>query len=148
MSTIIYSSSSLWPLQLVADLDPRGGLNQRAEDRYRTFEPQSDFLVLHSSLPRLFVKVQSKYSDSRWPKDLIQMVLQAQAIVRLANTFLDKFKEKKNFVLFAIYIEHDGTAVRYSFFEGNESVSTSFIYRSVCVRSLSPHLGGSQKMRI
>jgi hypothetical protein len=46
------------------------------------------------------------------------MLLMGAAVVRFANTFLDKFMEAKDFVLFAMYIWDDGRVTRYSLFQG------------------------------
>jgi len=45
------------------------------------------------------------------------MLLQGAAIVRFANAFLDEFKEKKDFVLIAIFIQDSGTAIRHTLFQ-------------------------------
>jgi hypothetical protein len=40
--------------------------------------------------------------------DLIRMMLQGASVVRFANTKLDAYKKKKNFVFVAIYIDSSG----------------------------------------
>jgi hypothetical protein len=45
------------------------------------------------------------------------MLLQGAAIVRFANAFLDEFKEKKDFVLIAIFIKDNGMAIRHTLFQ-------------------------------
>jgi hypothetical protein len=45
------------------------------------------------------------------------MLLMGAAVVRLANKFLDRFRESKNFVLFAIYVWGNGTVRRFSLFQ-------------------------------
>jgi hypothetical protein len=51
------------------------------------------------------------------PEVLVQMLLMGAAVVRLANKFLDRFRESKNFVLFAVYVWGDGTVRRFSLFQ-------------------------------
>ena len=45
------------------------------------------------------------------------MLLQATSIIKFANTFLDKYKSNKNFILIAIYISNDGKAERYIMYQ-------------------------------
>ena len=51
-------------------------------------------------------------------------MLQGASIVRFANTFLDAYKEKRNFVFVAIFIGDLGLADRYFMFQktGSEKV--------------------------
>ena len=49
--------------------------------------------------------------------DLIRMLLEGAAIVRFANTFLNAFRQAKNFVLCAIFIWNNGAATRYTLFQ-------------------------------
>jgi len=91
----------------------------RVEDQLRTFQPRSGLFVSKSYLPRLLVEVNSKPKQDR-PEDLVQMLLCGAAIVRIANGFLDRFMEAKNFVLMAMYIWDDGRVTRYSLFQGPE----------------------------
>jgi hypothetical protein len=75
---------------------------QPVYEQLRQYQPRSDLLVLKPNLPRLLVEVNSK-PQKEWPEDLVRMLLLGGAIVRFANKFVDRFMEKKNFVLFAIY---------------------------------------------
>ncbi|KAI0245827.1 hypothetical protein BJV78DRAFT_1259993 [Lactifluus subvellereus] len=86
------------------------------KEELRLYKPCSDVLVLKSTLPRLLVEVNSS-QKKEWAPDLIRMLLQGAAVVRFANTFLDAFKEKKDFVLIAIFIRDDGKAIRYTLFQ-------------------------------
>jgi hypothetical protein len=94
---------------------------QPLNDQLRKYRPCSDFLILKSTLPRLLVEVNSTTETTGWPKDLIRMLLQGAAIVRFANTFLDTFKGRKDFVLVAIYIWNNGKATCHILFRGRMS---------------------------
>jgi hypothetical protein len=107
----LYRSNQRWPFTLIMKR-PSG-----REGELRKFNPRSDFLVSKSDLPRLLVEVNSKPRQGGWPEDLIRMLLCGAVVVRLANRFLDKFIEEKNFVLFAMYIWDDGKVTRYSLFQ-------------------------------
>ena len=45
------------------------------------------------------------------------MLLAGASTVRFANTFLDTFKEEKDFVLFAIYVWDNGRVTRFTLFQ-------------------------------
>jgi hypothetical protein len=103
-------------------------------DLFRTYQPCSDFMIssLNSKLPRLIVEVNSKPKKTPpdKPGDLVRMLLMGASVVRFANRFLARFKERFDFVLFAIYISDDGTATRYSLFQkqGDNNVRwTSYV---------------------
>jgi len=51
------------------------------------------------------------------------MLLTGAAVVRFANKFLDTFKKKKDFVLFAMYIWDSGKVTRYTLFQEPEESS-------------------------
>ena len=57
-------------------------------------------------------------------------MLQGASIVRFANSFLDAYKEKKNFVFVAVFIGDTGVADRYFMFqkENSEKVPTRDLY--------------------
>lgn len=93
----------------------RGGV-QSTQEQLRTFKPRNALVILKSTLPRLLVDVQSTPGDD-WPPELVRMLLEGAAIVRFANTFLDAFKEKKDFILVAVFVWNDGTAFQYSLFQ-------------------------------
>jgi len=92
-----------------------GGEDDKPDEGPRKYKPRSDFLISHSSLPRLLVEVNST-SVNVWPEDLIRMLTTGAFIVRFANRFLEAFKEK-NFVLCAIFIWDNGCANRYTLFQ-------------------------------
>ena len=93
----------------------RGGV-QSTQEQLRTFKPRNALAILKSTLPRLLVDVQSTPAKD-WPPELTRMLLEGAAIVRFANTFLAAFKAKKDFILVAVFVWHDGTAFRYSLFQ-------------------------------
>lgn len=62
----------------------------------------------------------NSHSD-RPPVDHHRLMLQATGIVRFANTFLDAYKENKNFVFVAIFIDDTGLASRYFLYQGKSS---------------------------
>ncbi|KAH9988474.1 hypothetical protein BJV74DRAFT_465604 [Russula compacta] len=90
-------SNQSWPFDVIMKCETMD------TEELRRYQPRSDLLVLKSNLPRLLVQVNSKPSKER-PGDLVRMLLTGATVVRFANTFLDKFKAAKNFVLFAICI--------------------------------------------
>ncbi|KAG6369368.1 hypothetical protein JVT61DRAFT_14974 [Boletus reticuloceps] len=95
----------------------------------RQYCPRSDFSISIFTLPRLLVEVNSTSQDS-WPMDLIRMLTTGAFIVRFANKFVSRFKEKKNFVLCAIFISDDGTTIRYTLFQNqnDETAQPSQVY--------------------
>ncbi|KAF8429384.1 hypothetical protein L210DRAFT_3086351 [Boletus edulis BED1] len=86
------------------------------DDELRKYCPRSDFSISIFTLPRLLVEVNSTSQDS-WPMDLIRMLTTGAFIVRFANKFVSRFKEKKNFVLCAVFIYDDGTTIRHTLFQ-------------------------------
>ena len=74
-----------------------------SDEGQRKYNPRSDFLISHSSLPRLLVGVSSTSVDV-WPMELVRMLTTGAFIVRFANRFLKPFCDEKNFVLCAIFI--------------------------------------------
>ena len=87
----------------------------------RKYNPRSDFLISHSSLPRLLVEVNSTLGNP-WPVELIRMLTTGAFIVRFANRFLTAFHKKMNFVLCAIFIWDSGRATRYSLFQQEQQI--------------------------
>ena len=67
---------------------------------------------------------------TEWPKDLIRMLLQGAATVRFADTFLDTFKGRKDFVLVAIYIWDNGKTTRHILFQRQNE-------RTACISKLA-----------
>ena len=84
-----------------------------APQKYR---PNSDFLISNSALPRLLVEVNSMSGNS-WPPDLIRMLMTGAFLVRFVNNFVSAFRQKKNFLLCAIFIWDNGEATRYTLFQ-------------------------------
>jgi hypothetical protein len=99
---------------------------QPVYEQLRQYQPRSDLLVLKPNLPRLLVEVNSK-PQKEWPEDLVRMLLLGGAIVRFANKIVDRFMEKKNFVLFAIYIWENGQVSRYSLFQEQDGAGVCWI---------------------
>jgi len=60
------------------------------------------------------------------------MLLQGAAIVRFANTFLDRFKVKKDFVLIAIFIRDADTATRYTLFQTDSFQDSRAVCYVIC----------------
>ena len=87
----------------------------------RKYNPRSDFLISHSSLPRLLVEVNST-SGNPSPVELIRMLTTGAFIVRFANRFLTAFHNKRNFVLCAIFIWDSGKATCYSLFQQEQQI--------------------------
>ena len=52
--------------------------------------------------------------------DLFRLMLQGASIVRFANTKLDAYKEQKNFVFVAIYIDFNGDVQRYLLYQNEK----------------------------
>jgi len=61
--------------------------------------------------------------------------LEGAAIVRFANTFLDAFKAKKDFILVAVFVWDHGTAFQYSLFQQRHDDAVR------CVLYISEHTG-------
>ena len=108
----LYGSKQSWPSSLIKECENI----QPIGEQLRQYQPRSDLLVLKSKLPRLLVEVNTK-PMKEWPEDLIRMLLMGGAIVRFANLFLDRFKAKENFVLFAVYVWETGEVTHYSLFQ-------------------------------
>jgi len=96
-----------WPFQIVV---------QNGQGICRSYNPKNDLTVLAFSLPRLLLEVNSTQLG-QVPYNQYQMLLQATSIIKFANTFLDKYKSNKNFILIAIYISNDGKAERYIMYQ-------------------------------
>jgi len=119
-----YKSNASWPFYLITKCRAVRPLSAQ----YRKLKPRSDFIVLKSGLPRLLVEVNST-TVRDWPPDHVRVLLQGAAIVRFANTFLDEFKEKRDFVLIAIFIRDAGTATRHALYQrGNPQDSQAVCY--------------------
>jgi len=90
-------------------------------DQLRKYRPCSDLLILKSNLPRVLIEVNSTRT-LEWPPDLIRMLLQGAAIVRLADV--------EGFVLVAFFIHPNGEVTRYVLFKGNDQVVCSASYKT------------------
>jgi hypothetical protein len=88
--------------------------------QFRRLKPHADFEVSKSRFPRLLVELNST-TGKNWSPELIRMLLQGAALVRFANSFLDEFKAKKDFVIIAIFIRDFGTATRYTLCQRNDT---------------------------
>ena len=108
-----YRSNHPWPLTLILE-DTRV---QKLDEKYREYKPHSNFLIEKSSLPRFLVKNDSAGSKEDWPVDKVRLILEGAAIVRFANTFVDTFKQKRDFVLIAVYIGRNGYAEAFTLFQ-------------------------------
>jgi hypothetical protein len=80
-----------WPLYVILKREGSQG-----DEELRKYRPRSDFRISNSALPRLLVEVNS-ISTSRFPPDLIRMLITGAFIVRFANKFVRAFKERKGF---------------------------------------------------
>jgi hypothetical protein len=95
-----------WPFQLLVQV----------AGQYYTYTPESDLLVLKSSLPRLAVEVES-HPQTGPRVQFFRLILQGASIVRSANTTLDADKKEKNFVFVAIIISTTGMVERYLLYQ-------------------------------
>jgi hypothetical protein len=118
----LYRGKQPWPIHLIMKCEPISD----EKEQLGKFRPRSDLLVSKSSLPRLLVEVNSK-PQKEWPEDLVRMLLLGGAIVRFANKFVDRFMEKENFVLLAIYIWENGEVSRYSLFQEQDGAGVCWI---------------------
>ena len=99
----LHRSSEQWPFPLIIKVD----------DVLHSYRPKNDFLILKHNLPRLAVEVNSTQTPNEPQLNLIRLMLQGASIVRFANTNLDAYKENRDFVFVAIYIDNKGKAERY-----------------------------------
>lgn len=95
------------------------------------YRPRSDFLILKSDLPRVAVKTGSN-SPGRAAMDHQCLMLQGASIIRFANTYLEAYKEKRDFVFVAIFISDVGQADRYLIYQTkcSDTVCTHFLLKS------------------
>jgi len=111
----------------------RGGV-QPTQEQLRTFKPRNALAILRSTLPRLLVDVQSTPATED-PPELTRMLVEGAAIVRFANTFLDAFKAKKDFILVAVFVWDNGTVFQCSLFQRQHDDAVR------CVLYISDHTG-------
>lgn len=104
-------SSKPWPFSLVIFCE------RSDTSKYRKYKPKNNYVLMKPGFPRYLVEVQSCNRGDDWPKDLVRMLLQGSSIVRFANTLLDAFKYKKNFVLVCTYFWYDWDVSRYLLFQ-------------------------------
>lgn len=97
------------------DSQPFSLVIQVGEDQH-VYKPKNDFLVLQFGLPRVAVVVNSHPPDKP-ATERHRLMLQGACIVRFANTFLDVYKEEKNFVFVAIFISDTGLTDRYFLYQ-------------------------------
>jgi hypothetical protein len=108
----LYRGTQGWPFDLVVKCEPVPD----KREQFRLYQPRSGLLLSKSTLPRLLMEVDSKPEKER-PEDLVRMLLTGATVVRFANKFLDRFKDAKNFVLFAIFIWSDSKVSCFSLFQ-------------------------------
>jgi hypothetical protein len=97
-----------------------------------TYRPRSDFLILNSTFPRVAVEVNS-HSPGRPPADRYRMVIQGASVVRYANTYLDAYKDERNFIFMIIFIDGTGEVNRDLLYqtETSNTVSMNFLYDTI-----------------
>jgi hypothetical protein len=97
----------LWPFKLVMKVE---------QDHYMgNFE--SDFFVLKNGLPRVAVVVEFPPPEGELAEGLCRLKLQGASVVRFANTYLDAYKDERNFVFTAIYIDDVGYVIRHLLYQ-------------------------------
>ena len=76
---------------------------------------KANFHVLKYGLPRVAVVVDPPPLEDELAEGLPsnRLLLQGASVVRFANTYLDEYKGKRNFVFTAISIDHIGEACRF-----------------------------------
>jgi hypothetical protein len=109
--------NSDWPLEVILKCeDHQLGKGSQRDEELRKYRPRSNFFISNSTLPRLFVEVNSTEAYS-CPPDLVRMLITGAFIVRFANKFVRAFQEQKNFVLCTIFVWDDGRATRHTLFQ-------------------------------
>jgi hypothetical protein len=78
---------------------------------------RSDFLVLKFGLPRLAVVAELPPPEGESADGYCRLMLQGACIVRFANTYLEAYKDERNFVFTAIYIDYVGDATRFLLYQ-------------------------------
>lgn len=85
-------------------------------------------------LPRVAVEVNSNPPDKP-AVDLHRLMLQGASVVRFANT-LDAYKNEKNFVFVAVFVDNTGLTDRYVLFQrvGSRKVRalSLYIFKVLC----------------
>jgi hypothetical protein len=82
---------------------------------------QSGFLVLKYGLPRLAVIVDLPPPEGEPAEGYCRLMLQGASVVRFANTYVEAYKSKRNFVYTAIFIDDLGYAGRYLLYQTKDS---------------------------
>src|SRR5712672_804192 len=111
------------PFHLIAQRVDIQGRN----DRLRKYHSHSDFLISKFNLPRMLVRVDST-PRRQWPTDLIRLLLEGATIVRFANTFLEAFRHARNFILCAVFIWDNGSAIRYTLFQDQDDPTVCYVF--------------------
>jgi hypothetical protein len=99
---------------------------QAEEAEYKKFWRNGLFSMAKHGLPRVLMDCATSTSSRPYnsPARLKQMLLHGASIVRFANTRLDEFREKKDFVLVAYFIRYGGRTTRHTLFQDwGQSVS-------------------------
>ena len=94
---------------------------------------QSDFHVLKCGLPRIAVVVNPPPLEDEPADGYRLLLLQGASVVRFANTYLNAYKDERNFVFMAISINDLGDAFRYLLYQsgrydGDDTVRTHVVF--------------------
>ncbi|KAI0688992.1 hypothetical protein BC835DRAFT_282916 [Cytidiella melzeri] len=117
--TIMRKTQS-WPFMLIIT-SAEHDATSRLEERYRTYRPKSDFSIWSSGLPRLLVEVNSTQPrNGLMPFDQVRLLLAGASVVRFANRGVAEYNQEKKFVLVCVYVEDNGTTVRYLLFQNSK----------------------------
>ena len=97
---------------------------------------QSNFHVFKYGLPRVAVVVDPPPLEDELAEGLPsnRLLLQGASVVRFANTYLDEYKGKRNFVFTAISIDHIGEACRFILYQTGryDEVRTHVVFSPIC----------------
>jgi hypothetical protein len=102
------SGKGLWPFLLVMKV---------VRQFHYMCNFQSDFLVLKDRLPRLAVIADIPPPEDGPAEGYCRLMLQGACVVRFANTYLEAYKDERNFVFMAIFIDDFGYADRYLLYQ-------------------------------
>ncbi|KAI0684463.1 kinase-like domain-containing protein [Cytidiella melzeri] len=107
-----------WPFMLIIT-SAEHDATSRLEERYRTYRPKSDFSIWSSGLPRLLVVNSTQPGNELMPFDQVRLLLAGASVVRFANRGVAEYSQETNFVLVCVYVEDNGTTVRYLLFQNS-----------------------------
>ncbi|KAH9962518.1 hypothetical protein BGW80DRAFT_865225 [Lactifluus volemus] len=96
-----------WPFSLIVNAN-----SIEREGKHYRHTPRSDFHLSVDRLVSLLVEVQSEKSEG----DRYRMLLQAACVARLGRQLLDD-DESNPFIVVALYVKNNGTALRYLVFQ-------------------------------